>query len=1148
MLVRRLWTLTLMAGLLGAPGLASACGGFFCGGTPIDQTGERVLFGVKDGQVTAHIQISYAGEAEEFAWVLPLPHAPSHIGVGTDVLFQQLEQRTRPQFQLQWVNNNECYYYGGGFGFDDADGLNPSPGGAAENESGVNVLEQKAVGPYDIAVIEAKDKGNAAAVYEWLKNNDYDQPPESKDLISTYVAEGHKFVAIKLQSDQGVGDIQPIVLEFPFPGSCIPLRLTSIAAQDDMDVWVYMLGQHRAIPVNYFHVEVNEKKIDWINWGSNYKEVARDAVDQAAGRAFLTEYAGDTNDMKGVLWQPGLYDTKKLESITAPWDFVNAMLSQNFPRNAQMQAIIRKHIPKPESLKDLTDQQFYNQLSSYQNELKDLDFDPVAMVKDIEEKVFEPMADANKLFAQFRYMTRMFTVISPFEMTRDPIFLFNPDLPNVDRMHRATGKATCEPGNPNMPKMVTVTLEDGSEMKYDIPEQWAQPVLQGGAEDLDAASAVERMYTSGDPDTIDKKDIAAVDKQFDSITLGLVVEPPAQPKTDSTTAQASPSAGCTAGNGGGWGGILAVLFMTFGFLFVVRRRRAGMAALVAAAALTAAAPGAEACGGFFCNNTPIVQKGERVLFGVDKGHVTTHIQIFYEGEAEKFAWVLPIPAEPTVVGLSSDTLFTNLENRTAPRFDVQWINDNQCYFYGWGYYGEYDDRATGGAPNAESDGDKGVEVLQTHSIGAYEIAVIKGTSKDSFAEVWQWLDDNGYDQPDMAQDILKTYVAEEHLFVAVKLQSDKSTGDIQPLTLQYPFVGGCVPLRLTSIAATDDMDVWVYMLGQHRAVPVNYFHVEVNEKKIDWIRGGSNYKELAAKAVNTAAGRGFLTEYAGDTNDMRGVLWKPGVYNMDKLASKTTPWEFVNEMLMQNLPRTALMQQVIRTHVPKPASLADVADQAFYNNLEGYKEQLKDQPFDSEAFVADIEARVFAPLMEANSMFDQFRYMTRMYTVLSPNEMTRDPIFLYNPDLPNVSNIHRAVGHATCKPGNNQDVQSVTVTLENGEEIVYDGPFDFNDAPKWLDESVLGADGTVSRMYTSGAPEEVKASDVAAVDQQFDSITVGLLVDDPPKTPSTPNTHSSDASSPSAGCTVSNRSAGSGLALVFFSAIGLLGLWRRRNA
>ena len=76
---------------------------------------------------------------------------------------------------------------------------------------------------------------------------------------------------------------------------------------------------------------------------------------------------------------------------------------------------------------------------------------------------------------------------------------------------------------------------------------------------------------------------------------------------------------------------------------------------------------AEACGCFVPPDptVPIVQAGERILFGQENGVITAHIQVQYSGPAEEFGWLLPMPAIPEME-LGSDELFDVM----LPRPDV----------------------------------------------------------------------------------------------------------------------------------------------------------------------------------------------------------------------------------------------------------------------------------------------------------------------------------------------------------------------------------------------------------------------------------------------------------------------------------------------
>ena len=104
--------------------------------------------------------------------------------------------------------------------------------------------------------------------------------------------------------------------------------------------------------------------------------------------------------------------------------------------------------------------------------------------------------------------------------------------------------------------------------------------------------------------------------------------------------------------------------------------RLGVGFLVLAAATGAPAP-AEACGGTFCDQAPpgqapmpVVQTGENVRFVMQNGWVEAHIQIQYQGDPARFAWVIPLPAKPEL-SVGSQVLFTILcliaEGRLARR-------------------------------------------------------------------------------------------------------------------------------------------------------------------------------------------------------------------------------------------------------------------------------------------------------------------------------------------------------------------------------------------------------------------------------------------------------------------------------------------------
>ena len=108
-------------------------------------------------------------------------------------------------------------------------------------------------------------------------------------------------------------------------------------------------------------------------------------------------------------------------------------------------------------------------------------------------------------------------------------------------------------------------------------------------------------------------------------------------------------------------------------------RTISAATVVGALGLVLLSQPVEACGCFAPPDpsVPIVQAGERILFAVDNGLVTAHIQIQYAGDAKDFGWLLPLPSVPTLK-LGTEELFTQLISTTQPRYFVKTVIDGTC--------------------------------------------------------------------------------------------------------------------------------------------------------------------------------------------------------------------------------------------------------------------------------------------------------------------------------------------------------------------------------------------------------------------------------------------------------------------------------------
>jgi hypothetical protein len=452
---------------LGAPNLSWACGGFFCSSTPVNQSAEKIVFYLQPDGVEVIVQVSTAGtDATDFAWVVPVQLAPDQYGTGSQAALDTIAQLTTPQFRLdvQTVGNCHSIYFPGEAGGPDRNGVAPTgtPMGPT-----VQVVSQQSVGPYDSVLLKSDDPN---ALVQWLRDNQFRISDAAAGIIPVYVAEHSLFVAYKLKADATTQDIVPITLHFPYVknvdgtalGSCIPLRLTAIAATNDMEVLTFVLASAQAVPTNFFRVLLNLAKIDWINDGLNYDDVLKQAVSEAGGNAFATEYAGGTSQFKEAFFS-SRYDTATLSRTTDPAAYVQQLLLQGFPRNGQMRSFLEKWIPEPDAAKQagITEQSFYNCLECYQQYVALVPFNAAAATADLDTTVLEPLREFQHAVDSSAYLTRLRTFISPAQMTIDPTFAITSNLPDVSNIHVAQGLLQCGMNGAWGQSPISITYEGG---------------------------------------------------------------------------------------------------------------------------------------------------------------------------------------------------------------------------------------------------------------------------------------------------------------------------------------------------------------------------------------------------------------------------------------------------------------------------------------------------------------------------------------------------------------------------------------------------------------------------------------------------------------------------------------------------------------
>ena len=468
---------------------AAACGGTFCDtgpqAMPVDQTGENVLFVMGDGIVEAHVQIQYQGDPEKFAWVVPMQGQDIEVSVGSQILFDRLLQGTVPSYGFSTVQNQCSQPRRGGGGASNF--LAPSAD-AADEGKGVDVLLRETVGSFDVEIVEAE---SADTLVEWLETEEYQNIDTAPAIFQRYVDKGFVFVAIKLTAGAGVNEIHPLTFTYSGGEPCVPLELTAVAAVEDMGVRTFFLGRSRAVPTNYRHVLVNPLKIDWLNFGANYREVISEAVDveHADGQAFVTEYAGPSSVVAGGLrneaWDASRFEDIAPELAMAELEvqglaFCDGACSFTHPL---IQPLLQEYLPRPTGV---SDEAFYSCVECYEGQWDAATWDPQGFSMALQEQVIAPAAHADEILADNPYLTRLFTLISPYEMTLDPMFEENPELSDVPLPGLGTQRIQCD-------GTTVFEMPDGRQVALGNSGQW--PAF----EDMPAAEEVQEFRLSGEP-------------------------------------------------------------------------------------------------------------------------------------------------------------------------------------------------------------------------------------------------------------------------------------------------------------------------------------------------------------------------------------------------------------------------------------------------------------------------------------------------------------------------------------------------------------------------------------------------------------------------------------------------------------------------
>jgi uncharacterized protein (TIGR03382 family) len=547
-----------------------------------------------------------------------------------------------------------------------------------------------------------------------------------------------------------------------------------------------------------------------------------------------------------------------------------------------------------------------------------------------------------------------------------------------------------------------------------------------------------------------------------------------------------------------------------------------------------------ACGGFFCDTAGpqqlrVDQTAERIVFAVDESNETVevHVQISFEGEADDFAWIVPVPQEPEIFP-SVDDLFSRLQTATAPQWNLTFEVEGKCKQERTRMFAEMDVAmsATEDSAPEPSAGGFDVTVGMQGPIGPYEAVTLQAATAD---DLLGWLQENEYDLPDALGPKLDPYVSSDSWFVALRMGKSSDTGDLVPLGMRYSGTDPMIPLQLTAIAATPDMRLEPYILGAARAVPENYLHVQVNPFAVNWLNNGGNYDEVITRAANESGGQGLATDFAGPTADLGSLFWTESAYTTGAIRTETTAFGVMRAMFERSgIPVSAGTAPVISDFVDFPPAAEDMGfdDLGYYQclgdsncnwQLDGVVDF--DAAVDGAAFADALESDWIEPMRQAQDLLDSHDWLSRLRSSISAEEMTVDPRFVLNKEMGAVSNQHNATLITECRPALFEYEAPRRLVLEDGRYMKVPPSEEVFDWDLWIDRVGGYAAQVVETTGRSGG--------AVAITDNTDAINAAL-----------DELNAAAEATYGAGCGCQSAGGGSAVAL---GLLTLLGVRRRRR-
>ena len=195
---------------------------------------------------------------------------------------------------------------------------------------------------------------------------------------------------------------------------------------------------------------------------------------------------------------------------------------------------------------------------------------------------------------------------------------------------------------------------------------------------------------------------------------------------------------------------------------------------------------------------------QKAIIVYDNGHEDLLLQVKYEGPAEEFGWLVPVPTLPKVERGSMECFYE------LSKITQRYLQQSR--------HGTEYAAVKGGIG---TDEEPPVKVIELKTVGAYEVAILSARDAGSLT---QWLDAHQFAYPVEKSDVIEGYLKRKWYFIAARIRLGKgdkfeivtgspksgetrqadtqqklASGELHPLLISFETDKCVYPLKISSI-------------------------------------------------------------------------------------------------------------------------------------------------------------------------------------------------------------------------------------------------------------------------------------------------------------------------------------------------------------